>query len=305
MYTFYRRFIVASLLCSSSLVYANPTIIFSGDQQCRANQTLSGLRYSLPCQTTDVTNSADSGTVASSDPVLSQLPHLQRIRVQFSCESLRPVKIKWQDTEGLNQGEIAPQTSGYALAVDVASISSGRELLFHLTGLEGGIQALKPGCLAEVQLNMVYPDPKALDAYLRVLSRENKNLGRIFQDATPDLSGDTLRAAIDEALDVLDLLGTNADPVSQIQISDSIEKLKTARQEIEQSCGAGLAAQVCTESQAKVRATVDKLLKDSAAEFKKVQNFIQIERTRLEAQSAMSDISSGLQTLQQKYFPTL
>jgi hypothetical protein len=292
-------------MAASPLAFGNeasPLTLFSAERDCTAMPTINSIRYTIPCRLNPVQTRPAPASFVDEQSTLRALTFLQRLRVNFICESIYPLNLKWKQLPAQAFGDIAARADGYALATELVSVYQGTDLEFTMAGFQG-MQFMKPGCQAELISNVLYPQPSSLNLYLRLVTRQSRTLGTIFSSVT--LNGGTreLIDALTQAEDALDLLTLGADPVTLVQIEETLATLRNAKSSLSQSCGAGSGAELCSAQQAAVREAIQGVLKDIDLELKTAERFLLDEETRLQSSANMNDIRDQLKTMRERYFP--
>ncbi|SFD69252.1 hypothetical protein [Pseudoalteromonas denitrificans] len=139
-------------LCASFNISAEPDVLFDAEKQCKARETMTGMRYTPPCSISDI-----EVELGSSDSILDiymkKFPLNNEIAYQFNCQSLRPFSLKYKvmnDDDVLHTGRFSPKFR-YSEDDGMSKLQLSNllpESKLKLTSAEGlsGFQALKPGC---------------------------------------------------------------------------------------------------------------------------------------------------------------
>lgn len=293
------------LMAASPLAFsseASALTLFSAERDCTAMPTINSVRYTIPCRLNPVQAQPTPASFVDEQSTLRDLTFLQRLRVNFICESIYPLNLKWKQLPAQAFGDIAARADGYALATELVSAYQGTDLEFTMAGFQG-MQFMKPGCQAELISNVVYPQPSSLNLYLRLVTRQSRTLGTIFSNVTLNGGNRELLDALTQAEDALDLLSLGADPVTLVQIEETLTTLRNAKNTLSQSCGAGNGADICSAQQVVVREAIQGVLKDIDQELKTAERFLRDEEARLQSSANMNDITSELKTIRDRYFP--
>jgi hypothetical protein len=279
-----------------------PLTLFSAERDCTALQTINSVRYGMPCRVNPIQAQPTAVSFVDEQSTLRDLTFLQRLRVNFICESIYPLSLKWKQLPGQAFGDTAARADGFALATELVSSYQGATMEFTMAGFQG-MQFMKPGCQAQLISNVLYPQPSSLNLYLRLVSRQSRTLGTIFGSVTLNSGTREMLDALTQAEDALDLLSLGADPVTLIQIEETLTTLRNAKASLSQSCGAGSGAELCTAQQAAVRQEIQGILKDIDRELKTAERFLRDEEARLGTNANMSDVSAELKSIRERYFP--
>ncbi len=296
-------FVFISALASPALAQETlPLTIFDAARDCTAMPTIDSIRYGMPCRVSPVQAQPAAVSFVDEASILRDLTYLHRLRVTFTCESIFPLNLNWRVSSGSAFGDVAARADAPALAVDFPATYQGSPVEFTMTGFRG-MQFMKPGCRANLDSHVVYPQASAFNLYLRLVSRQSRTLGQIFSSITPESGTSDILQALTEAEDALDLLSLGADPVTLVQIEETLNSIRDAKSSLTQSCGAGSGAEICTAQEAAVRQEVRAMIEDIDAELKTAEQFLKNEETRLSRDPSTADVVSELKTVRTRYFP--
>ncbi len=295
--------IFISVLSSQALAQeTRPLSIFDAARDCTAMPTIDSIRYGMPCRVSPVQVQAAAVSFVDEASILRDLNYLQRLRVSFTCESIFPLNLNWRASSGNAFGDVGARADAPALAVDIPAKYEGAAVEFNMTGFRG-MQFMKPGCRANLDSHVVYPQASSFNLYLRLVSRQSRTLGQIFSSISPESGTSDILQALTEAEDALDLLSLGADPVTLVQIEETLTSIRDAKSSLTQNCGAGSGAELCTAQQVAVRQEVRSMIEDIDAELKTAEQFLKNEETRLSRDPSTADVVSELKTVRTRYFP--
>ncbi len=156
------RALVSSAICVaavSSNVNAESIVLFDVKEQCRSVDTTQGVRYLTPCSLPDKPFTFHVGA-----PTEENDYNRENLKVDFHCESIRPLSMDYQITHSdqvTHNASIAPSINQDEITASFTLSESSDEYTFELTAINGntGFQVMKPGCKLEVSTSAtIVPD---------------------------------------------------------------------------------------------------------------------------------------------------
>lgn len=145
--------LVISLLSVSQTARAESMVLFSAQEQCNSRETGKGLRYIPPCNLaeTEFTFTIPEDSGENNGDNIESGTNAQQLKLNFHCESLRPLSIEYQISRQENiiiSGKLAPTPKNSQLTSSLSALQPADDYQLKLIKINGmkGFQAIKPDC---------------------------------------------------------------------------------------------------------------------------------------------------------------